>query len=124
VHLDGTAAAVRDPPHRDAVGSPGFGVAAQRVLAHQSAGQVNIDVGTRMPARQVLADQRQRDDVLIVGDHPSVGHRQRDVSVGFVGHPDPPGGPGQRLHPRDHRARDTDQHVAAPRRNGFDGSSR
>ena len=85
VHLNGTAATVRYPPHRDAVGVRDIGISAQRVLPHQPARQVDVDVRTRMPARQSLADQGQRDDVLVMGDHVAVHDAQRQSAVQLAG---------------------------------------
>jgi len=75
--------AVRDPPHRDAVGVRCCEVSAQRILPHQSAGQVNVDMRARIPARQPFADERQRDDILVVCDDLAVGDCQGDGAVGL-----------------------------------------
>lgn len=84
VDLDRAASTGRDAAHRDAVGIAAGRVTAQRVLADPPAGQVNVDVRTRMPAGQVVTvqcRQRQRDDVLVVGDDPALGDDEGEVAV-------------------------------------------
>lgn len=76
VHLDRTAAAVRDSANGDPVVRTPSGHTAQRVLSAPPRGQLHVDVPTGRPGREQSAtgvSQRQRhhvgSDQLALGNH-------------------------------------------------------
>lgn len=91
VHLDRPAAAPGDASHRDPVGA-GARIPAQRVLPHQAARQVQVQVGAGVPAGQRPAAcrrQRQLHHVLVAGHDAAPLHAQPDGVVTMRGRGDP-----------------------------------